>query len=82
MSRYEAFCNITTDLQAITDISSYDRKRVLPNNWVSSPTTNLYYLHNAGSCSVVFKDGKDLALRKAVNHPVTAIGAMLILRIA
>ena len=60
MSRYEAFCNITTDLQAITDISSYDRKRVLPNNWVSSPTTNLYYLHNAGSCSVVFKDGKDL----------------------
>lgn len=61
MTRYEAFCNTTTDLQAICDIDSYDRKRVLPNNgWVASGTSNLYYLHNAGFCSVLYRNGKDL----------------------
>ena len=59
MTRYEAFCNITTDLQAICDIDSYDRKRVLPNNWVASGTSNLYYLHNAGYCSAIFMDGAE-----------------------
>ena len=61
MSRYEAFCNTTTDLQAICDIDSYDRKRVLPNNaWVASSTSNLYFLHNSGFCSVLYRNGKDL----------------------
>ena len=68
MTRYEAFCNTTTDLQAICDIDSYDRKRALPNNWVASDTTNLYYLHNAGFCSVLFKDGKDLGAAQT-NEP-------------
>jgi len=71
MSRYTAFCNITTDLQAIGDVSAYDRKRVLPNNWVASGTTNLYYLHNAGSCSVLFKDGKDLGAAQS-DEPNTS----------
>jgi len=59
MTRFEAFCNITTDLQAICDVDSYDRKRVLPNNWVASGTSNLYYLHNAGYCSAIFMDGAE-----------------------
>ena len=59
MTRFEAFCNITTDLQAICDVDSYDRKRVLPNNWVESGTSNLYYLHNAGYCSAIFMDGAE-----------------------
>ncbi len=62
MTRYEAFCNITTDLQAICDIDSYDRKRVLPNNWVASGTSNLYYLHNAGYVSQLYMDGAEQTL--------------------
>ena len=49
MSRYEALCNTTTDLQAIADVDAFDRKRVLPSgNWVASGTTNLYLLNNSG----------------------------------
>ena len=59
MTRFEAFCNITTDLQAICDIDSYDRKRVLPGNFVASGTTNLYYLHNSGFVSQLYMDGAE-----------------------
>tara|TARA_R100001244_G_scaffold5383_1_gene6407 strand:+ start:471 stop:1457 length:987 start_codon:yes stop_codon:yes gene_type:complete len=60
-SRYEAFCNNSTDLQAIlSTIDSYDRKRVLPPNWVAEGTANVYQLNNSGFCSVLFKDGQDL----------------------
>ena len=59
MTRFEAFCNITTDLQAICDVDSYDRKRVLPNKWVESGTSILYYLHNACYCSSIFMDGAE-----------------------
>jgi|15BtaG_2_1085339.scaffolds.fasta_scaffold06079_4 hypothetical protein len=55
----ESYCNITTDLQAIADVAVFDRKRVLPNNWVASGTTSLYYLHNAGFCSAIFMDGAE-----------------------
>ena len=55
----ESYCNITTDLQAIADVAVFDRKRVLPNNWVESGTTSLYYLHNAGFCSAIFMDGAE-----------------------
>ena len=58
-SRAEAYCNITTDLQAIADVSVFDRKRVLPNNWVESGTSSLYYLHNAGFCSAIFMNGAE-----------------------
>ena len=45
-SRYEAFCNNNTDLQAIlSTIDSYDRKRVLNPNWVAEGTANLYQLN-------------------------------------
>ena len=61
-SKFEAFCNNTTDLSAIySGIDSMDRKAVLPPNWVASGTSNLYYLHGSGSSgNVLFKDGKDL----------------------
>jgi len=59
MSRYEAFCNITTDLQAIADVDAYDRKRALPGNFVESGTSNLYYLHNAGYVSQLYMDGAE-----------------------
>jgi len=55
----ESYCNITTDLQAVSDVSVFDRKRVLPNNWVESGTSGLYYLHNAGFCSAIFMDGAE-----------------------
>tara|TARA_R100000742_G_C4276410_1_gene97451 strand:+ start:1257 stop:2237 length:981 start_codon:yes stop_codon:yes gene_type:complete len=60
MSRFTAFCNNTTDLQAVVDdIGKYDRKRVLPTNWVASGTSNLYYLHNVGSVDQLYMDGAE-----------------------
>ena len=60
MSRFTAFCNNTTDLQAVVgDIDKYDRKRVLPTNWVASGTSNLYYLHNVGSVDQLYMDGAE-----------------------
>jgi len=60
MSLLTAFCNNTTDLQAvIADIDKYDRKRVLPPNWVESGTSNLYYLFNPGHVGQLYKDGAE-----------------------
>ena len=60
MSRFTAFCNNTTDLQAVVgDIDKYDRKRVLPTNWVASGTSNLYYLYNIGSVDQLYMDGAE-----------------------
>ena len=60
MSSYkESYCNITTDLQAIADVSVFDRKRVLPNNFVDSGTSGLYYLHNSGFVSQLYMDGAE-----------------------
>jgi len=60
MSYLTAFCNITTDLQAIvSDIDRYDRKRVLISNW-TVPSSNLYRLHNTGYIENLYKDGLEL----------------------
>mgnify|MGYP003113964456 CR=1 FL=1 len=58
-SLYETYCNTTTDLQDIADVSVYDRKRVLPNNFVESGVSNLYYLHDSGFCSTLYMDGAE-----------------------
>ena len=59
-SRHEAFCNNTTDLQAIlSTLDSYDRKRVLAPNWVASGTSNLYYLFDTGYVTQLYKDGAE-----------------------
>ena len=62
MSRFEAYCNITTDLQAICDIDSYDRKRALQGNFVESGVSGLYYLHNSGSVSQLYMNGAEQTL--------------------
>jgi len=62
MSRYEAYCNITTDLQAICDVDSYDRKRLLAGQFVASGTSNLYYLHNSGYVSQLYMNGAEQTL--------------------
>ena len=60
MSYLTAFCNITTDLQAIvSDIDRYDRKRVLMSNW-SNPSSNLYRLSNTGYIENLYKDGVEM----------------------
>ena len=60
MSYLTAFCNNTTDLQAVVgDIDKFDRKRVLPSNFVESGTSNLYYLHNAGAVDQLYMDGAE-----------------------
>lgn len=61
MSTYEtSYCNTTTDLLFVEpNISQYDGKFVLSTNWVASGTTNLYYLHNSGYVSQLYKDGEE-----------------------
>ena len=59
-SKFEAYCNSTTDLKSIlSTVDSYDRKKVLPPTWELS-SGSLYYLNNSGFCSVLFRNGKDL----------------------
>ena len=60
MSYLTAFCNITTDLQAIvSDIDKYDRKRVLMSSW-ASPSSDMYRLSNTGYIENLYKDGVEL----------------------
>ena len=60
MSYLTAFCNTSTDLQAIvSDIDKYDRKRVLMSSW-TNPSTNTYRLHNCGYIENLYKDGVEL----------------------
>ena len=54
-TRFEAFCNITTDLQAvISDVDNFDRKRLLRPDWKTTGTTNLYKLNDAGYISQLY----------------------------
>ena len=63
MSYYTAFCNNTTDLQAIvSDIDRYDRKRILPSSWFTTDTSNLYQLANTGNISQLFVDGVEASM--------------------
>ena len=63
MSRFTAFCNNTTDLQAVVgDIDKYDRKRVLPPNWETTATSNLYSLSGTGHVSQAFVDNAEVTM--------------------
>jgi len=56
MSRYEAFCNTTTDLAMILpDVDNFDRKRLLQNFVVHSGS--VYVSHDAGYVSQLYIDG-------------------------
>lgn len=60
MSYQTAFCNNTTDLQAVvSDIDKFDRKRVMMSSW-TTPSSNLYRLHNCGYIENIYKDGVEL----------------------
>jgi len=61
MSYQEAFCNTTTDLQAIvSDIDRFDRKRVLMSNFITTDTSNLYQLVNTGHVEQLYRDGIEM----------------------
>ena len=61
MSYSEAFCNTTTDLQAVvSDIDRYDRKRVLMNNFITTDTSNLYQLVNTGHVELLYRNGIEM----------------------
>ena len=62
MSTYQpAFCNTTTDLVFIEpNIAEYDGKRVLPSNFTTTDTSNLYQLNNTGFVGQLYKDGVEM----------------------
>jgi len=62
MSTYEAtYCDTNTDLQYIVpDINNYNLRRVAPSDWVSSGTTDLYYLYSAGYVTQLFYNGEEM----------------------
>lgn len=65
----EAFCNITTDLQAIEpNLESFDQKRRLAG--VSGTVTDgtpadVYSYHNTGHVDLLYRDGVDLGAAQA-----------------
>jgi len=63
MSYQTAFCNNTTDLQAVvSDIDKFDRKRVLSSNWFTTDTSNLYQLAGTGDISQLFVDSIEASM--------------------
>ena len=62
MSTYEAiYCDSNIDLQYIVpDINNYNLRRVVPSDWVSSGTTDLYYLYSAGYVTQLFYNGEEM----------------------
>jgi len=63
MSYLTAFCNNTTDLQGVvSDIDKFDRKRILPPNWFTTDTSNLYQLAGTGDISQLFVDSIEASM--------------------
>ncbi len=62
MSTYEnTYCNTTTDLLFVEPyLAQYDGKRVLPNNFATTGTSNLYQLNNSGYVDQLYKDGVEM----------------------
>ena len=62
MSTYEAtYCDEDDDLQFIEpNINNYNLRRVVPSDWVTSGTTDLYNLYSAGYVDQLFKDGEEM----------------------
>ncbi len=62
MSTYEAtYCDEGDDLQFIEpNINNYNLRRVIPSDWVSSGTADLYNLYSAGYVDELFKDGEEM----------------------
>ena len=63
MSYQTAFCNNSTDLQAVvSDIDKFDRKNVLASNWATTATTNLYQLSGTGYMAQLFVDSAEVTM--------------------
>jgi len=62
MSTYETtYCNTTTDLLFVEPyLAQYDGKRVLPSNFTTTDTTNLYQLNNSGYVDQLYRDGIEM----------------------
>ena len=62
MSTYEAtYCDEENDLQYIEpNINNYNLRRVVPSDWQSSGTADLYNLYSAGYVDQLFKDGEEM----------------------
>lgn len=75
MSTYrEAFCNITTDLQAIEPhLEAFDQKRRLTgvaSVALDGTPADVYSFHNVGYVDLVFRDGVDLGAAQATAGAV------------
>ena len=58
---YEAYCNTNTDLLFIEpNLGEYDGKKVLPSNFTTTDTSNLYQLNNTGYISQLYRDGIEM----------------------
>ena len=63
MSYQTAFCNNSTDLQAVvSDIDKFDRKNVLASNWATTATTHLYQLSGTGYMAQLFVDSAEATM--------------------
>jgi hypothetical protein len=66
MSRYEAYCNTTTDLTMILpEIDNFDRKRLIQNFVVHSGS--VYVSHDAGHISQLYIDGLECTLTSSLS---------------
>tara|TARA_R110002020_G_scaffold348387_1_gene562012 strand:- start:2564 stop:3550 length:987 start_codon:yes stop_codon:yes gene_type:complete len=62
MSTYETtYCNTTTDLLFVEpNLAQYDGKRVIPSNFTTTDTTNLYQVNNSGYVDQLYRDGIEM----------------------
>ena len=66
MSRYEAFCNTTTDLTMILpEIDNFDRKRLIQNFVVHNG--NVYVSHDSGHITQLYIDGLECTLVSSLS---------------
>ena len=65
-TRLEAFCNITTDLQAIEpSIDSFDRKRLIQN--FQAHSGSVYVAFSSGYVSQSYVDGKEMNMQTQLS---------------
>lgn len=64
MSTYETtYCNTTTDLLFVEpNLAQYDGKRVIPSNFTTTDTTNLYQVNNSGYVDQLYRDGIEMTV--------------------
>jgi len=57
----ETYCNTSTDLLFVEpNLSFFNQRKVLANNWVASGVANLYYLYESGYVEQLFLNGAEM----------------------